>query len=227
MSTWTATNSEGYVAPAGLAADMVALTVIDGVLHVLVTDRTEEPFKGMVSLPGGFVGPTESAEDTVQRHLTAKTGVGDVYFEQLGLYSDPGRDPRGWIPAMAFMALLPSDARPSDSDARWEPVSGLPALAFDHGVMLDDALDRLIGKLWWSNVAVGVLPGEFTMSQARTVYSAITGKQYDPSTFARDLKKSGLIEETGSVLRGTGRPAALYRFRSRSLEWGAGRRRRA
>lgn len=62
---------------------------------------------------------------------------------------------------------------------------------------------------------------------ARTVYEAIAGRRYDPATFARDLKATGLIEPTGdSRSGGPGRPAALYRYASAAPAWGAGRRKR-
>jgi 8-oxo-dGTP diphosphatase len=76
-------------------------------------------------------------------------------------------------------------------------------------------------------VAVGILPGAFTLSEARVVFEAIAGRAYDPGTFARDLRATGLIEPTGEQRRdGPGRPAATFRFRSHELEWGAGRRKR-
>ena len=89
------------------------------------------------------------------------------------------------------------------------------------------ALDRVRGKLWWSNVAVGILPERFTMAEARTVYEAIAGTTYDPSTFARDLRATGLIKASAGEQRPTrGRPAALFAFAERQPSWGAGRRKR-
>src|SRR3954449_3684044 len=99
--TWTATNSEGYRAPVGLATDVVVLTVHRGELRVLLTQRPD----GELALPGGFVGPTESPAATALRKLQEKAGVGEVYLEQLATFADPTRDPRGWIPSVAFVAL--------------------------------------------------------------------------------------------------------------------------
>jgi 8-oxo-dGTP diphosphatase len=108
----------------------------------------------------------------------------------------------------------------------WTPVADLP-LAFDHAQIVDAALERVRGKLWWSKVCVGILPGAFTLSEARAVYEAIAGVEYDPATFSRDLRATGLIEPTGEQRsEGRGRPAALYRFRAHEPSWGAGRRKR-
>ena len=65
------------------------------------------------------------------------------------------------------------------------------------------------------------------MSEARRVYEAIAGVTYDPGTFARDLKATGLVVATGDQRAGgPGRPGSLYRFASREHAWGAGRRKR-
>lgn len=213
---WSATNSEGYEAPAALAADAVVLTVRDGELLALTVDRK--------ALPGGFVARTESPEATARRKLLEKTGLRQAYLEQLGAFADPGRDPRGWIPSVAYLALVPAA---TDPDGAWIPARGRTRLAYDHRAILRAAVERVEGKLWWSNVAVGVLPGPFSMSEARRVYEAIAGVRYDPATFARDLKATGLVEPTGEQRsEGPGRPAALYRFTSRRPVWGAGHRKR-
>ena len=223
MKRWTATNSEGYEAPAGLAVDPVVLTVRDGRVRVLAVERDD----GTLAFPGGFVGPSESPEETARRKLEEKTGLTDIYLEQLGTFGEPDRDPRGWIPTVAYLALVPTVTEPSDPSARWVTPRARRRLAFDHARILDTALERVRGKLWWSNVAVGVLPGSFTLSEAREVYESFSGRTYDPATFARDLKATGLIEPTGERrAAGRRRPAAAYRFRTHDPEWGAGRRKR-
>ena len=220
---WTATNSQGYEAPVGLTVDAAVVTVRGGSLCALVVERDE----GELALPGGFVGPKEDPAQTVGRKLEEKTGLREIYLEQLATFAQPGRDPRGWIPTVAYLALVPSATEPTDPRASWMPVPGRRRLAFDHHVILGAALERLRGKLWWSNVAVGVLPAAFTMSEARSVYEAIAGASYDPATFARDLRATGLVEPTGDRRSdGPGRPAATVRYRSRAPEWGAGRRKR-
>ena len=92
-----ATNSAGYPAPIGLAADPVVFTLLHGRLSVLLARRLEEPQRGMFALPGGFVGAEESPEQTAERKLREKTGVGSVHLEQLRTYAEPERDTRGWL----------------------------------------------------------------------------------------------------------------------------------
>ena len=78
-----------------VTVDVVILTVRAGRLEVLLVKRRHWPFEGMWAIPGGFVEPNESLEDSARRELHEETGVSDVYLEQLRkqIY---GSDSCGW-----------------------------------------------------------------------------------------------------------------------------------
>ncbi len=217
----TARNSARFDAPAGMTAVPVVLAPLAGRLHVLLVRRDEPPDPGAWALPGGFMSRDEHPEETAQRKLTEKTGVGAVYLEQLQTYGDPHRDPRGWIPTVAYLALIDAAVlRADEGQARWWPVDDPPSLALDHAGIIADGVARLRGKLWWSNISVGLLPERFTMPQARRVFEAISGVRYEPSNFRRELERSGLVQATGQLAKGgPGRPAALYEYVSRQPAW--------
>jgi 8-oxo-dGTP diphosphatase len=188
---------------------------------VLLARRFEPPQRGMFALPGGFVGAQESPEQTAERKLTEKTGVGPVHLEQLRTYAEPARDPRGWLPAIAYVALVPPETLPDDvpegREASWHPVDSLPELALDHGRLIEDGLWRLryraTDKEWFVSVAGRLLPEEFTLSQAQVLYEALRGEHVDTANFRRDIKATNLVEATGRVRsEGPGRPATLYRL---------------
>ena len=223
MKRIEASNDAGYAAPIGLAADPVVFTLLDGRLSVLLARRLEEPQRGMFALPGGFVGAEESPEQTAERKLREKTGVGSVHLEQLRTYAEPARDPRGWLPSIAYLALVAPEAlpeqTPADRDASWHPLDALPELALDHARIVDDGLWRLrarvADKAWFMRVGGGLLPERFTLSQAQRLYEAIAGESLDPANFRRDVKATGLLVDTGSRRsEGPGRPGTLYRLRS-------------
>src|SRR5207253_3720452 len=214
----TAVNSAGFPSPVGMTAVPVVLAPLGGGLHVLLVRRGRAPVTWQ--LPGGFMSASERPEETAQRKLTEKTGVGAVYLEQLQTYAEPDHDPRGWIPTIAYLALIDAAVLRDESGARWVPVDELPPLDFDHARIVSDAVERLRGKLWWSNIAVGLLPERFTMPQARSVFEAISGVVHEPSNFRRELEQSGLVRPTGMLARhGRGRPAALYEFVERRPAW--------
>lgn len=91
-----------------------------GRLEVLLTQRSEPPFQGVWALPGGFLLPDETLESCASRKLLAKTGVKPGLLIPAGVYSDPQRDPRGWIISRAFMSILPERLRTELADgAQW------------------------------------------------------------------------------------------------------------
>lgn len=75
-------------------------------LMVLLVKRKEHPFKGMWSLPGGFVRREETMDMAAYRTLNVKTGLRDVYLEQLYTFDFPGRDPRMRIISCAHLSLV-------------------------------------------------------------------------------------------------------------------------
>jgi 8-oxo-dGTP diphosphatase len=218
-----ARNTAGYDAPIGLTADPVVFTLVDGRLSVLLARRLEEPQRGMFALPGGFVGTDESPEQTAERKLREKTGVGSVHLEQLRTYAAPKRDPRGWLPSIAYMALVAPEAlpeeRPEGREASWHSIDALPELALDHELIVDDGLWRLrarvADKTWFVRVGGGLLPDRFTLGQAQRLYEALRREVVDAANFRRDALATGLLEETGERRsEGVGRPGKLYRRRS-------------
>jgi 8-oxo-dGTP diphosphatase len=219
VSPITARNDAGYDAPIGLTADTVVFTLVDRRLAVLLARRLEEPQRGMFALPGGFVGTEESPEQTAERKLREKTGVASVHLEQLRTYAQPDRDPRGWLPSIAYMALVPPESLPAEPparrDASWHAVDDLPELALDHARIVEDGLWRLryrvLDKAWFVRVAGGLLPPEFTLAQAQRLYEALSGEDVDAANFRRDVRATGLLRETGRRhSEGPGRPATLY-----------------
>jgi 8-oxo-dGTP diphosphatase len=216
----SARNSAGYDAPIGLTADPVVFTLLGGRLSVLLARRLEPPQRGLFALPGGFVGPQEAPEVTAERKLREKTGVGSVHLEQLRTYADPARDPRGWLPSIAYLALVPPETLPAggvpEREASWWPVDALPELALGHARIVDDALWRLrarvADKAWFVRVAGGLLAEEFTLGQAQRLYEALRGEEVDAANFRRDVRATGLVEGTPRTVReGPGRPGRVFR----------------
>lgn len=204
-------------------ADIVILTIRDRELHVLLIKRGKDPFRGKSALPGGFVRPGESLEDTARRELEEETNLGgSLLMEQLHTFSEPERDPRGRIVTTAFLAIAPdlSDVRGASDAARadWVEVDESmwrdPArLAFDHGDILRRALERARVLLEHTTVAADFCPRRFTISDLRKVYEVIWGVTLNPQNFQRKVREvKGFVIPTHERRDGRqGRPAELFR----------------
>lgn len=126
----------GYVAPA-VAADAILLKGRE----VLLIRRARDPWKGMWAIPGGFVDAGERVEDAVRRELMEETGLRGDIVELLGVWSAPGRDPRGHVVSISYVLKVSGiiDVGQDDEEileARWFPLDKLPELAADHADIL-------------------------------------------------------------------------------------------
>jgi len=121
-----------------LAADAVILFQ----KGIVLIRRDNPPYRGCFALPGGFVEIGETVEDAAVREAREETGLAIDLLGLVGIYSDPGRDPRGHVVSAAFLSrgkgklVSGSDAR----SAEVVPLDDLPRLAFDHDKIVRDAL---------------------------------------------------------------------------------------
>lgn len=207
--------------PIGLAVDLVALTVLDDALNVLTVTRGIPPFEGRMALPGGFVHADEDLADAAVRELAEETGISSVpgHLEQLATYGAPGRDPRMRVVSVAWLVLGPDlglpEAGSDAAGAAWTPVASIGPgdLAFDHGQILADGVERARSKLEYTALATAFCDQEFTMTDLRHVYEVVWDTELDPRNFHRKVTSTpGFVVDTGGTAQGgPGRPATLYR----------------
>jgi ADP-ribose pyrophosphatase YjhB (NUDIX family) len=217
-------NSVGLALHEVLAAVM---QVRNGQLQVLLWQRGIEPDIRRWALPGGRLGDDENVQASVLRQLAEKVDVRDVtHVEQLEVFSGPDRMPhQRRTVATAFLGLVPCVADPTlPEDTAWHPVasalSGSCSTAFDHGLIVRRARDRLRAKLSYTNLGFALAPAEFTVSQLRELYSAALGHRVSATNLQRVLARRGVLVSTGSTVASGpsgGRPAALYRFAERGM----------
>ena len=113
---------------------------------ILLIKRKNLPFQGQWALPGGFVEYSEKVEDALIREVMEETGlkVDDMRFH--GVYSEPGRDPRGHVISLCYIASGSGDVKAGDdaAEARFFPSKELGGvdLAFDHDRILNEYLEK-------------------------------------------------------------------------------------
>lgn len=207
-----------------LAVDLVILTLRESSLQVLLIERGVEPYKGALALPGGFLQHLEEGlTAAAHRELSeeADLDIETLRLEQLSVYGDPGRDPRGRVVSVAYLAIAPRLPEPiagtDAASARWQPadrvLSGDLELAFDHRRIVADGVERARVKLEHSALATAFCGPTFTITDLQDVYEAVWGIPLDPRNFYRKVQKTdGFIIAAGSARKAvTGRPARLFK----------------
>ncbi len=201
----------------------VVFQVRAGKLQVLLWQRAKDPFAGAWSLPGGYLEPGETLEQSIRKHLAAKVDVRELsHLEQLETRSDPTRNPKEWQLATAYLGLVPRGVDPAlPEDTDWHSVDRLPKLAFDHRAITLAGRERLRAKLSYTNIGFALAPETFALSELRDIYRAALGHDVSATNLQRVLVRRGVLEPTGKR-RGSGRtggrPAELFRFSAPRLE---------
>jgi 8-oxo-dGTP diphosphatase len=201
--------------------DAVLFSISEGVLQALLVKIKKGPFIGRWAFPGGLVEVGESLDEAARRELYEKTGVQDLYLEQLYTFGDARRDPLAHTVAVAYFALVPDLGHTLRSgekyaDIGWFPVRGLPPLAYDNNAIAAYALQRLQAKLGYTNIVYSLLPREFTLGELQEIYEVILDRRLDRRNFRRKILALGLLKPLQKTRRGAHRPAALYTFTRRS-----------
>src|ERR1700686_3475862 len=198
---------------------------------VLPPERPDPPYPGFWALPGRLRQPAVSLDAQARALQATVTGIEGGWIEQLKTFDRPqqidargqvvvpGRDPRGDVLSVAYIAIVPTALAEScetpagQGQQQWQPVRRLPVeMAFDHREIVDYAVRRLRSKVGYSSIGFQLLPSEFTITELQHVYEAVLGLSINRGNFWRRVVDRGVIEPTGEERSVRGKRAYLFRF---------------
>ncbi len=167
-----------YPRPA-VTVDLVAFAWTGDSFRTLFIRRKHDPFAGRWALPGGFLEMSESVETAARRELKEETGLeiaGSV--DLIGVFGNPGRDPRGRTISLAHAAVVPGSLRNvaggDDADeASWLDPMSQKGLAFDHDEILALALGWLGRGIEAGDLAIALLPETFGSAEITALFRAL------------------------------------------------------
>lgn len=211
--------------PPIVTSDSVVFQLIDTVLHVLLIERTQDPFKGMWALPGGYIAAGETTGEAMERVLKTKAGIQKQdlrLIQQLYTFDTVARDPRGHAISVTYMGLG-KDITPTGSNTtqhpQFFPITNLPTLAYDHEDIIKYAHIRIQAKITYTNAIFALLDPLFTLSQLQSAYEAVFCRPLDKRNFRKKFLSLNLIQPTSELFQdGAHRPARLYKFNTAGLE---------
>ncbi len=195
-------------------------TVDDGQIKILLFRKKLEPYKGYWTLPSDIVRSNVTIEDNVSDVVYDIVGLKTLYIEQCHTFSKCDRGNDEFVVAVSYMGLIDSksaeikrEERP-DYESQWFSIDTLPKLAYDHEMVIKNAIDILSKKIVNISVLKTLFPSDFSLPEIQSVYEQLLGKQLDRRNFRKKFVNMGLVEETGDKSEGgNGRPAKLYSFK--------------
>ncbi len=193
-----------YPRPA-VTVDLVTFALAEEGLRTLFIRRKHDPFVGRWALPGGFLEIDEPIEEAARRELREETGLdflGPV--TPIGVFGEPGRDPRGRTISMAFAAALPGpipevSGGDDAADAAWLDPNSPLELAFDHALILDAALDWLRQAIERGPIGLTILPDEFGDAAIKALHLAVGKSARTATAWRSRMKRAGLIIPVGET----------------------------
>ena len=163
-------------------------------LSLLLVKRGGHPFKDHWALPGGFLQPGETIEECALREVREETNVLPVSLMPVAVFSEPGRDPRGWIISHAFASVISEESvkqagGDDATDAQWFDVSfdrtadGSYRLALQYGgVTLNASLTEEETRFGKTSFRIRE-SGGLAFDHARIIATALTALRSDAKSF--------------------------------------------
>jgi 8-oxo-dGTP diphosphatase len=197
-----------------LAADCIIFGFDGNKLKILLVQRALEPEIGQWSLMGGFVKDNETIQQAAERVLLTRTGLSNVYLEELSTFSDPARDPVERTVSVAFFALIDINKYKKqitdDFHAEWFYINKHPKLIFDHKQMVEKAKARLRYKAAFHPILFELLPSKFTLPQLKSLYEEVYDIEMDNRNFSRKILSMNLLEKLNEKDKENSKRGAWY-----------------
>jgi 8-oxo-dGTP diphosphatase len=201
-----------------LSVDCVIFGYEGKQLKVLLIKSDLEEFQGMWSLPGDLVKPDEDLEDAPYRILKERTGLKDVYLEQVQTFGGLQRHPSGRVVTTAYYSLIDiksHEPERKDNEVHWHPVTDIKELAFDHKLILDTCLSQLREQVMDHPIVFNLLQEKFSLRELQDLYEAILGIELDRRNFRKRITlKNWLVDLNEMEEDVPHRPGKLYKLKS-------------
>ncbi|MFL9481683.1 NUDIX hydrolase [Chitinophagaceae bacterium LWZ2-11] len=205
-----------------ITVDCVIFGFDDNELKVLLIRSDLEMFKGKWSLLGDFAGDNEELDDAATRILTERTGMDDVYLDQVRTFSRPDRHPGGRVITVAYCSLLNiqhHQLKIVANELHWHSLSTLKDMAFDHKEIIEYCHKWLQKRIQEHPLGFNLLPDKFSLRELQNLYEAILGVTLDRRNLRKKFASMDLLIDVGEMEQDVPhRPGKLYRFNFEKYE---------
>ena len=205
-----------------ITIDCVIFGFEENELRVLLIRSDLKCYTGKWSLLGDIVGATEELDEAADRVLQQRTGMNDVFLQQVKTFGSPGRHPGGRVITVAYCSLLNirhHELKIYDNELHWHTVKTLNNMAFDHQEVIDECYQWLQKRIQEHPLAFNLLPEKFSLRELQNLYEAILGVELDRRNFRKKFfSMDFLIDMEEYEENVPHRPGKLYKFNFEKYE---------
>ena len=201
-----------------LSVDCVIFGFEKKELKVLLIKCDLKEFKNKWSLLGNLVKPDEDLEKAPYRILKQRTGLDDVFLQQVESFGGLNRHPSGRVITTAYYSLInikDHQLKSTDNEVHWHSVADIKELAFDHNKIFDSCLKKLRQQVINEPIVFNLLPKSFSLRDLQNLYESILGVKLDRRNFRKKLSQKNWLEALNEIEKNVPhRPGMLYKLKS-------------
>ena len=205
-----------------ITVDCVIFGFDNNELEVLLIRSDIEMYQGKWSLLGDFAHDDEELDDAAYRVLRERTGMDDVYLEQVRTFSKPNRHPGGRVFTVAYCSLLNTEhhsLKILDNELHWHDIINVTDLAFDHQQIFDTCYKRLQKRIQEHPLGFNLLPKKFSLRDLQNLYEAILDTKMDRRNFRKKFFSMDFLIDIDEMEQDVPhRPGKLYKFNYEKYE---------
>jgi 8-oxo-dGTP diphosphatase len=199
-----------------LSVDCVIFGFDENKLKVLLMRSDFSKFKGKWSLLGDLVKPDEDMDASAYRILKQRTGLDDVYLEQVHTFGKTNRHPGGRVVTVAYCSLVNIQhhkLKILDHELHWHDMNSVKDLAFDHKKIFDFSFQRLQKRVQEHPLGFSLLPNKFSLRELQNLYEAILSIKLDRRNFRKKFFSMEILTDIKEIEKNVPhRPGKLYKF---------------
>jgi len=201
----------------GVSVDCVIFGFEKKDLKVLLIKSDLEEFAGKWSLLGDLIKPNENLDSAPYRVLKERTGLNNVFLQQVGSFGEVNRHPSGRVITTAYYSLINIKdhlLKITDNEVHWHTVTDLKNLAFDHKKIINASLSKLQGQVMEEPVIFNLLPEKFSLRELQNLYQSILGEKLDKRNFRKKISVKDWLHDLDQMENDVPhRPGKLYKLK--------------
>jgi len=205
-----------------LTVDCVIFGFEENELKVLLIRSDLQAYKGLWTLLGDVVNDQEDLNDAAYRVLRERTGLNDIFLEQVQTFSTPNRHPGGRVVTAAYFSLLNirhHRLKKLDNEVHWHNLKSIQEMGFDHKTIVDICYQRLQRRIQEHPLGFNLLPDKFSLRELQNLYEAILDIKLDRRNFRKKFFSMDFLVDIGEYeVDVPHRPGKLYTFNFQKYE---------